>query len=64
MLAICRKEKNGNEFLEYYTCQNISNAEKSIEKINTEKPETLWNGEKIDWNITENFFVNKQEEMY
>ena len=64
MLAVCRKTKDGSKFLEYYTCQNISNATKAVEKLNTEKPKTLWNGVKIDWANTEKFFLNEQEGMY
>lgn len=63
MVAICRKEKNGNEVLEYYTCKNFSNAQKSAEKINAEKPESLWNGEKINWEVTEKFFAYEQESL-
>jgi len=64
MLAICRRTKNNDEFLEYYTCSTKENAEKKVKEINTNHPSTLFNGVKIDWNITTEFFVNEQNAMY
>ena len=64
MLTICRREKNGNEFLEYYTCTTEEKAKESVKELNTKHPSTLWNGVKIDWNTTKEFFIHEQEPIY
>ena len=64
MLTVCRRTKDGKEFLEYYTCKSEEETNKEIISLNTTKPNALWNGVKIDWNTTKEFFVNKQESMY
>ena len=64
MLTVCRRTKDGKEFLEYYTCKSEEKINKEIVSLNTTKPNALWNGVKIDWNITKEFFVNKQESIY
>ena len=64
MNTICYKMKTGDEFLAYYTYKNDEEAKNEAEKLNTEKPAKLWNGQPIDWEKIDHFFVNKQEEMY
>lgn len=64
MLTVCRRTKNGKEFLEYYTCKSEEETNKEVMSLNTTKPNTLWNGVKINWDTTKEFFVNKQESMY
>ena len=50
MLTVCRRTKDGKEFLEYYTCKSEEETNKEIISLNTTKPNVLWNGIKIDWN--------------
>lgn len=64
MLTVCRRTKDGKEFLEYYTCKSEEEINKEVISLNTTKPNALWNGVKIDWNTTKEFFVNKQESIY
>lgn len=64
MLTVCRRTKDNKEFLEYYTCKSEEEINKEIVSLNTTRPNALWNGVKIDWNTTKEFFVNKQESIY
>ena len=61
--TICYKMKNGKVFLAYYTNWSDERAQAEADKLNTEKPEKLFNGEPVDWENIEKFFVHKQEEM-
>ena len=76
MTAICYKTKAPvvynkgtkyesacNHFLSYYTYKSQEEAQKEVDEINRTKPEALWNGNKVDWNKVDYFFVNDQEEM-
>ena len=54
-------EKSNDTFLAYYTCKSIEEATTEVETLNTTKPSTLSNGEKIDWNNIKEFFVDEQE---
>lgn len=64
MLTICRREKNGNEFLEYYVYMTREEAENHAKTLNTTHPSELFNGIKVDWNKTIEFFVHEQDPMY
>jgi hypothetical protein len=57
-------ETTCDTFLAYYTYKNDEEAKAEAERLNAEKPATLWNGQPIDWTKIDHFFVNKQEEMY
>ena len=62
--TICYKViATGEEYLAYYTFKNDEDAQKEADRLNTEKPELLWNGEaaKCDERF---YFVNQQEMMY
>ena len=54
-------EKSNDTFLAYYTCKSIEEATTEVEMLNTAKPSTLFNGQKIDWNEVKEFFVDEQE---
>ena len=54
-------EKRCDELLAYYTCKSIEEATTEVETLNTTKPSTMFNGEKIDWNNIKEFFVDEQE---
>lgn len=58
------KNKDNEKYLAYYTYKTTEEAQKEVDKINAEKPEKLWNGEKINWEETEKFFVGQQKEMH
>ena len=60
--AICRRTKEGLEFLEYFTLKE--NPEKEAEELNRTKPEKLWNGVNINWNNTKEFFVEDVTPFY
>lgn len=47
MLTVCRRTKDGKEFLEYYTCKSEEEINKEIMSLNSTKPNTLWNGVKL-----------------
>lgn len=64
MTVICCKMKDGNEYLAYYTYKTKEAAQEEVNKLNTEKPAHLFNGEAIDWNKVDYYFVDEQEEMY
>lgn len=58
-----RYEKRYDTFLAYYSYEQPSAAERAVEKLNTEHPAKLWNGEPIDWNFIDYFYVDEQEPM-
>ena len=62
--VIIYKTKQNETYLAYYTYKTVEEAQKEVDKINSTKPEKLWNGEKINWDRIEKFMVNEQEEMY
>lgn len=57
-------EKTCDTFLAYYTYKTVEEAQTECDKLNTEHPEKLWNGERIDWTKIAYFFVSEQEEIY
>lgn len=57
-------EKSEDKFLAFYSYKTEEEAQEEVDIINKKKPERLWNGEKLDWNNIDYFFVSKQEEMY
>lgn len=70
---ICYKVKvpkvydNGStsdHFLSHYFYDTFEEAEKEAQRLNTEKPERLFNGQKINWNWVDYFYASVQEEMY
>ena len=54
-------EKRCDEFLAYYTCKSVEEAQKEVEMMNKTKPSTMSNGQSIDWNTVKEFFVSEQE---
>lgn len=62
--VICYETKNGDSYLAYYTYKTKEEAQKEVDELNTIKPIKLRNGEAIDWNNVNYFFVDEQEEMY
>jgi hypothetical protein len=62
--TICYRTYDGNEYLAYYTYKNTVEAQAEADRLNTERPATLFNGEKVDWNRVKEFFVHRQEEFY
>ena len=54
-------EKSNDTFLAYYTYKSIEEVTAEVETLNTTKPSTLFNGQKIDWNEVKEFFVDEQE---
>lgn len=61
MTTICYKTKDGKEYLSHYTHLEPAEAELEVRLLNSERPSTLWNGEKIDWEKVDSFFVDEQE---
>lgn len=59
-----RYEKSCDHFLAYYTYRPIEQVREEVERLNTERPERLWNGERINWTEVAYFYVDEQEEMY
>ena len=57
-------ETTCDTFLSYYTHLNDEEAQEEAKRLNTEKPDKLWNGKAIDWAEIDYFFVHKQDEMY
>lgn len=52
-------EKQENQFLHsYYRTQE--EAQEYVDHLNATHPEKAWNGEKIDWNEIDYFFVGEQ----
>jgi len=54
-------EKKNDTFLAYYTCADKEKAQYEVDTLNTTKPSTLFNGQKIDWTEIDFFFVDEQE---
>ena len=52
-------EKREDTFLHsYYRAQE--EAQKYVDELNATHPDKAWNGEKIDWNTIDYFFVGEQ----
>ena len=66
--VICYETKNPmfgrNNFLAYYTNKSLEAGQAAAEKLNTEKPEKLFNGQPINWENVVRFYADKQEEMF
>lgn len=62
-ITVCYTTKTGESYLAYYH-YNKEIAEKVVKDLNTNKPNKLFNGDPIDWNKVDKFFVHEQEEMY
>jgi len=66
--VICYKVRkpmfNCDHFLAYYTSKTLEQAQAEAEKMNSEKPDKLFNGQSIDWNNVIEFYADRQEEMY
>lgn len=58
--VVCYITKKGQSYLSYYH-YNKAMAEKEVELINKEKPLKLKNGDKVDWEEVDEFFVGEQE---
>lgn len=56
-------EKKHDTFLAYYTHKSKEEAQKEVDRLNSEKPERLWNGELAHCD-ERTYFVSEQEEMY
>lgn len=56
-------EKTRSEFLAYYFNGTREEAEEEVRRINTEKPERLYNGEPAECDERV-YYVDEQEEMY
>lgn len=56
-------EKSCDTFLAYYTYKTVAEAQTEVDRINTEKPERLFNGELALCN-DRTYFISEQEEMY
>jgi len=63
MTVICYQDKNGKDFLAYYTYKTLADGAAECAQLNSERPTKLWNGEKIDWDNIDKFFVSKQDIM-
>lgn len=67
--TICYKVKkaipftNCDHFLAYMTWKTVEEAQKDAEKLNREKPATLWNGLPIDWDTVDYFYADSQEDF-
>lgn len=55
-------ESKCDTFLAYYSHKNREEVEKEVERLNTEKPFRLWNGQLAHCN-DRTYFVSEQEEM-
>ena len=64
MIVICYETKQGDTYLAYYTHKTKEKAQKEVDELNTTRPTKLWNGEAINWNNINHYFVDEQEEMY
>jgi len=56
-------ERTHSDFLLYYTNKTREEAQQDVNRLNTTKPKTFCNGEKIDWDKIDYFYVDEQEEM-
>ena len=54
-------ESSHDEFLAYYTFKSIEDAKVEVEEINRTHPSYLFNGQVIDWDEIDYFFVDEQE---
>lgn len=61
--TICYKTKKGMRYLAYYTFKTLEDAVQEANQLNDSKPEKLWNGRAIDWEMVDFFFASRQEEM-
>ncbi len=52
----------GRDFLMIYFFGTKEEAQKIVDETNTNKPAVFCNGEKIDWNKVDFFYVEEQEE--
>ena len=59
-----KSEERCDSFLSYYTYKTPQEAQKEVDTINSTKPDRLCNGDKVDWSVVKEFFVDEQEEMY
>lgn len=57
-------EKKHDTFLALYVSNDDAKAQAIADELNKNKPDRLPNGQPIDWNNVEYFFINKQGEMY
>ena len=57
-------ERGYDTFLAYQTYKPLYEAELEADDLNMDMPETLWNGERIDWDNIDYFFAQEQEAMY
>ena len=57
-------EKKCDTFLAMYVSHDNAKAQAIADELNKNKPTELPNGQPIDWNNVEYFFINKQGEMY
>lgn len=64
MTVICYETKQGDTYLAYYTYKTKEEAQQEVNELNTTKPAKLWNGELINWDNINHYFVDEQEEMY
>lgn len=60
--TVCYITKSGESYLAYYH-YNKEIAEQVVKDLNINKPTRLFNGEPIDWNKVDKFFVHMQEAM-
>ena len=59
--TICYKVKNTDRtYLSYFTYKTREKAQLECNELNTKRPPRLWNGEKINWNEIDYFFVSEQ----
>ena len=61
--TICYKMKNGKRYLAYYTFKTLEEAVREADRLNNSKPEKLWNGRAINWELVDYFFASRQEAM-
>lgn len=54
-------EKSEDTFLSHYTHKSIEKATIEVEEMNRTHPTHLFNGQPIDWNKIDYFFVDEQE---
>ena len=57
--TICYRTNNNEEYLAYVSYRARTEIEKDVENLNRNHPEKMWNGEKIDWTTTKEFFINE-----
>lgn len=57
-------EKTESFFLSYFSYAPRAEVEAEAERLNTEKPKQLWNGQKIDWDKIDYFYADAQEMFF